>query len=572
MAALMAVPPFTVERGTMTNAGARTYLKLDPQDGARATVPQGVNVRNAARGANHHAQLIGPRPRTTPVARPKTFCALPHDLLREASRRLGIASILLAGLWTAGTALRHLALVVQTNGASPSLRVDVVDWVAGTIGVVSVAVFFYTRKADRNPQLVLDLGLAYLVLTAFAIAVIINWEPVPAHTSVAPMISPIGPIMLMFAAIVPNTTARTLAAGLIAASMNPLSMLVSRARGTWEFGSASDAVLMHAPDYLLVPVAIVISLVVTRLGEHVANAREMGSYRIGELLGRGGMGEVYKATHRMLARPAAIKLIRPEVIGAGESEAAQVAIKRFRREAEVAARLRSPHTVELYDFGVTDDQTFYLVMELLDGMDLESLVQKEGPLPADRVICILRQVCESLEEAHAYGLVHRDIKPANIHLGRLGLQHDFVKVLDFGVVKSIVEPEDTQTQATLAGVAVGTPAYMAPEMAVGQPVDGRADVYALGCVAYYLLTGELVFEGSEVLHILLKRLSEDPPPLSGRTELRIPPDLERLVMTCLARSPEDRPSAAELSRSLAAVRLDPWTEAHAASWWKANHL
>ena len=225
----------------------------------------------------------------------------------------------------------------------------------------------------------------------------------------------------MFAAIVPSTPVKTLIAGLIAVSMNPLAMLIARARGTWHFGSPADAVLMHYPDYLLVGVAVVISHVVTSLGQQVAKAREMGSYQLGELLGRGGMGEVYRATHRMLARPAAIKLIRPEMIGAGDPAGAQLAVKRFRREAEAAANLRSPHTVELYDFGVTDDQTLYFVMELLEGMDLETLVQRHGPLPAGRVIHILRQVCESLEEAHARGLVHRDIKPANIHVGRLGL-------------------------------------------------------------------------------------------------------------------------------------------------------
>src|SRR5262249_16796782 len=168
----------------------------------------------------------------------------------------------------------------------------------------------------------------------------------------------------------------------------------------------------------------------------VAHAREMGSYRLGERLGSGGMGEVYKATHRMLARAAAIKLFRPEMLGQNAA-AAQLAATRFRPEAEAAASLRSPHTLELYDFGVTEDQTLYYVMELLDGMDLETLVRTKGPVPAARAIYILRQVCESLEEAHARGLVHRDIKPANIHVGRLGLRHDFVKVLDFGLVKLV---------------------------------------------------------------------------------------------------------------------------------------
>src|SRR6476659_8323226 len=211
----------------------------------------------------------------------------------------------------------------------------------------------------------------------------------------------------------------------------------------------SDLLLMHYPNFLMLGMAVVISRVVNGLGQQVSRERELGSYRLGELLGSGGMGEVYLATHRMLARPAAIKLIRPETLGA-DREAAELAARRFRREAEAAASLRSPHTVELYDFGVTEDQTLYFVMELLEGLDLETLVQRHGPLPANRTIYLLGQVCESLEEAHAAGLVHRDIKPANIHVGRVGLRHDFVKVLDFGLVKSVAK----STEVSL-GTAVG---------------------------------------------------------------------------------------------------------------------
>ena len=511
-------------------------------------------------------QRVGPRA-DTPAARlpRRSHHALPRDLLKEASGRLRIAVLLLAGLWLAAAAMRHLVGVAE-GPYSGRARFGVIDAMAGLMVLASVALVFYLRKPDRNARFVLDLGLAYLVLTAFAISVLINWEPVPADASVLPIISPIGPIMLMFAAIVPNTPVRTTVAGLLAVSMNPLSMLVARARGTWEFGALHHAFTMHVPDYLLVGVAVVIAHVVTRLGHHVANAREMGSYQLGDLLGRGGMGEVYKATHRLLARPAAIKLINAERMAGGRSEA-QLALTRFRREAEVAACLRSPHTVALYDFGVTEDQTFYLVMELLDGMDLESLVREKGPLPAGRVIHVLRQVCESLDEAHASGLVHRDIKPANIHLGRVGLRYDFVKVLDFGIVKSVGDTDVTHSHATGAGMTPGTPEYMAPEVALAQPIDGRADVYALGCVAYYLLSGQLVFEGARGMQALVKRLDEDAPPLSVRTELPVPPELERLVMACLARRPDDRPTASELSQALAAVPVAAWTEADAAQWW-----
>jgi eukaryotic-like serine/threonine-protein kinase len=244
---------------------------------------------------------------------------------------------------------------------------------------------------------------------------------------------------------------------------------------------------------------------------------------------------------------------------------------RFRREAEAAARLRSAHTVDLYDFGVTEDQTLYLVMEFLDGMDLEALVRQHGPMPAPRVIHVLRQVCDSLEEAHARGLVHRDIKPANIHLGRVGCREDFVKVLDFGLVKTAAA-DAGQSLATNEGVIVGTPAYMAPEMAVGDMVDARTDLYALGCVAYYLLTGEHVFTGDTVLNVISQHLQARPVPPSERTELPIPTSLEHLVLACLAKDPEERPqNARQLAQSLDTIDGMTWGEEQAVRWWSQHH-
>jgi serine/threonine-protein kinase len=310
---------------------------------------------------------------------------------------------------------------------------------------------------------------------------------------------------------------------------------------------------------------------VTTLGRQVAKARDMGSYQLGDLLGRGAMGDVYKATHRMLARPAAIKLIRPEMLGGRDAAVAARAIVRFRREAEAAAQLRSSHTVDLYDFGVTEDQTFYLVMELLDGLDLDSLVRQHGPLPAARVVHVLEQVCDSLDEAHARGLVHRDIKPANIHLGRVGCRHDFVKVLDFGLVKSASLDRESSL-ATIDGVIMGTPAYMAPEMALGQEVDGRADLYALGCVAYFLLTGQQVFTGDSVLSVITHHLQAVPVRPSERSELAIPVALEQLVLACLAKDPADRPQTArQLAQALEAIEGMTWHEEEASRWWHTHH-
>ena len=516
--------------------------------------------------------LIGPVSPTTPVkaASGARRRALPTDLLKDASRRLGIMSLVAGGLWTLGSALGHLAMRSMTHGDRQWLRLGVPDAIAALSVVVSLLLFAYTRKRDRDPRAMLNLGLAYMVFTALALGLTFHWAPMPPNQSISPAISWIGAVVLMFAAIVPSTPAKTLLAGVFAVSMNPIAMWVARARGIWNFQSPTDALLMHYPDYLLVGVAVVISHIVTGLGQQVAKAREMGSYQLGELLGRGGMGEVYKATHRMLARPAAIKLIRPEVFGGSDAAAAKLAVTRFRREAEAAANLRSPHTVELYDLGVTHDQTLYFVMELLEGMDLDSLVRQHGPLPAGRVVHILMQVCASLEEAHVRGLVHRDIKPANIHVGRLGLVYDFVKVLDFGLVKPITDGDRSHSLATQAGLVIGTPGYMAPEIALGAQVDGRADLYSLGCVAYYLLTGRQVFEGDTVMQVFAQHLQAAPTPPSQRGPFMVPPDLEQLVLSCLAKKPEDRPpSAADLSQRLAGAEVERWTDAHAQKWWAA---
>ena len=515
-------------------------------------------------------RLIRPPPRTT-TSDPKSARErrLPADLLDQASRRLQIMALIGAALWFLGPLFAHIALHA-TSPTSPTWHLfRVTDAMAAASIAISLALFFYLRRRDRDPRFVMDLSLWYMVSIAIALGAMLHFGPVargPLDTR--PMITWIAPVMLMFAAVVPAEPWKMFVAGFIAASMDPLGMMTARAAGLYQFDSLGDALLMHYPNYLVLGVAVVISHVVTRLGQQVTREREMGSYNLGELLGRGGMGEVYRATHRMLARPAAIKLIRPERIGGGNGDIAELAVKRFRREAEAAANLRSPHTVELYDFGVTEDETLYFVMELLDGMTLETLVRAHGPVPAGRAIYILRQVCESLEEAHARGLVHRDIKPANIHLGRLGLQYDFVKVLDFGLVKSVDGTSNEDSLATAAGLTPGTPAYMAPEMTAGGTVDGRADLYALGCVAYYLLTGQMVFEADNALQMIARHLSVKPVPPSRRAAVEIPPALEALVLACLAKEPEDRPrSAAAMAEALAAIDVEAWTEAKAKEWW-----
>jgi serine/threonine-protein kinase len=273
----------------------------------------------------------------------------------------------------------------------------------------------------------------------------------------------------------------------------------------------------------------------------------------------------------MLARPAAIKLMRPSLIGAERTGMSGELQRRFEREAQATARLRSPHTVELFDFGVAADGSFYYAMELLDGIDANTLVKQYGPLPPERAVYLLRQVCHSLSEADSCGLVHRDIKPANIFLCLYGEEHDFVKVLDFGLVKALEDGADRGRDLSREHSVHGTPAFMAPEQAMGSAqVDGRADIYATGCVAYWLLTGKLVFTADTPMALLMHHVQRPPTPPSTRTELPIPVALDSLIIECLAKDPADRPqSAKELSRRLDAA-LDGtslWTEDRARQWW-----
>jgi serine/threonine protein kinase len=494
--------------------------------------------------------------------------SLPFDLAKQASQRLEIIALLAALIWIVTTVFYH-AIELRSAGIANWMSFQPSDVIVGGGAAMSIALFFYVRHTSREPRFILDLGLAFMVATAVIIGQIMHWHALP-HSATTPVFSWIGITTLMFAATLPNDPLKTAIAGLVAVSMNPIGMLMARWRGVWPFESAWTAWTMHYPDFLLVGVSLVISRVVMGLGHQVARAREMGSYELGDLIGRGGMGEVYKATHRMLARPAAVKLIRPELLAARNGEQAEIAVERFHREATAAARLRSPHTVGLYDFGTTDDGTLYFAMELLEGMDLEHMVEQTGPLPAARVVHILRQVCDSLAEAHAYGLVHRDIKPGNIHIGRFGLRDDFVKVLDFGLVTAGNVAAGTNQLATLVGTIPGTPAYMAPELALGEKVDGRADIYALGCVAYYLLTGQLVFTSDNAVQSMVKHLNEPPVRPSQRTELPIPADLEALVLACLEKKADRRPATAgELARSLAAVDVS-WTHEQASHWWAVH--
>jgi len=433
------------------------------------------------------------------------------------------------------------------------------------VALASAGLWWVARDGRASPSRLHTLGLVYQVVICFEGALVSMWAWYLEHGSILPLtLVPV--VVVLFPLIMPGPPRRMLVAAIVAAAMSPLALLLLDRWGkvTASFDDYFRAVV--GPGFA-VAFAYLGARVIYGLGREVAAARELGSYRLDERLGAGGMGEVWRARHRMLARPAAIKLIRPSLRSPATAEEAH---RRFEQEAQAIASLRSPHTVELFDFGIADDGAFYYVMELLDGLDADALVRRFGPVPADRVIHLLRQVCHSLTEAQACGLVHRDIKPANIFLCRYGQDYDFVKVLDFGLVKAVDPAPVRAPGLTADNVVQGTPAFIAPEQALGESaVDGRADIYATGCVAYWLLTGQYVFTAETPMGIILQHARTAPTPPSARTDRPIPPALEHLVMACLAKQPADRPQTArELSRRLAEVECaSAWTEDRAREWW-----
>lgn len=289
--------------------------------------------------------------------------------------------------------------------------------------------------------------------------------------------------------------------------------------------------------------------------------KHVGVYTLMRPLGSGGMGEVFLAEHRLLKRPCAVKLIRPDRAGDDAS------ISRFQNEVQATARLTHPNTVEIYDYGVTDNGMFFYVMEYLPGLSLQEIVERTGPLPPGRVIHLLRQVCSALSEAHRAGLIHRDLKPGNIIAAERGGIHDFAKLLDFGLVKS-TGPVATNVLQTREGVVVGSPLYAAPETVMGERVDGRADIYSLGATAYFLLTGQPVFAGTRALDIVFAHAKESPIPPSRHAP--VPADLEAIVLRCLAKAPEERyASVDELEQALSACGdAGTWTARAATEWWE----
>jgi len=503
-------------------------------------------------------------------SRPGDSLSLPPDLVENAGRRLGIAALVYAAAYTLayGSGRFSGGWAEQWANASLPYLPDVLA--AGFVGA-SIALFFFARSGIVSGQRLLDSGLLYEVVAAAGIDIHLVFGRWPEGVQMGG-ISWVGVWIVFFPLIVPSTPKKTAVAAFAAASTTPLLYAIGVAQGGPPLPPEVSVPTILA-NFICAGIALVGSRVIYRMGTDISRARRMGSYRLVEKLGEGGMGEVWKAEHRMLARPAAIKLVRGGLgTGPGRSEGTEH--HRFEREVQATAQLRSPHTVEVYDYGLSEDRSFYYVMELLDGLSLEELVKRYGPLPPERAVHILRQACHSLGEAHARGIVHRDVKPANLFLCRYGQDLDFVKVLDFGLVKRAGAPSRRDVKLTAVGTFAGTPAYGSPEGAAGEgdEVDPRSDLYSLGCVGYWLLTGRTVFRASSPMLMLVQHIHQQPEPPSRHAELAVPPELDEVILDCLRKDKAERPHSAEIlaSRLAALGFADDWTPERARQWWEAH--
>lgn len=406
-------------------------------------------------------------------------------------------------------------------------------------------------------------GLPAIFLLVMESLSLLEWDPAAANHVID---NPTGgwvTLIFIYALFIPNTWQRAAAVvGVLAAA--PVILFTS----CWLWAPHISEILTASH---LIGIVVLLGMAavagtwgvysIGRLRREAFEARQFGQYRLKELIGAGGMGEVYLAEHQLLKRPCAIKVIRPSKANDPQ------ALARFHREVRATARLTHWNTVEIFDYGSTDDGTFYYVMEYLRGMSLTELVEQHGPLPPARAIHLLQQTSDALAEAHTAGLIHRDLKPGNIFSAERGGVYDVAKLLDFGLARCIVAPP--ASHLTVEGTITGSPLFMAPEQASGdREPDARSDIYAMGAVAYYVLTGQPPFAEANTLRVLMAHVhSAVVPPSQLRHE--IPADLEAVVLRCLAKDPDDRyPDGASLARALGECEAaGHWTREDARRWW-----
>lgn len=475
-------------------------------------------------------------------------------------RRLALTSLLVfllaAGFWLITT----LSLALLAPGHAHHMWTTRTAWLQLATTFVGLAFWGYTRSGVRSALALDALDVASAVLLCLGWATMTVFEPAHVRPELIGLLA-CTYTLVMRAALIPSPPARTALLGSVALSpLIAVTFLRPVVTPDKLGGPLGHGVYVAIWALLGVAATTVSSWIIYGLRLQVRKAMQLGQYLLEEKIGEGGMGVVYRASHAMLRRPTAIKLL---------SESTGQAIERFEREVQITARLTHPNTVAIFDYGRTPDGLFYYAMEYLDGVSLEELVAATGPQPPARVVHVLLQVCGALREAHSEGLVHRDIKPANLMLTARGYLRDFVKVLDFGLVKETVAP--TSAAVTHASAILGTPHYMAPESIVDpSSVDGRADIYALGATAFFMLTGARAFDGRNLVEVCSRHLHEPPEAPSSR-QPGIPASLDAIILSCLAKSPTERPKdAAALAELLQGAGVASWTHDDAFAWWEQH--
>jgi len=485
-----------------------------------------------------------------------------HALVQE---RLGLAyglfASILGGFWLLGAAAT--AVLAPARFWAITLSFSKLAHLIGVFLLVATWLVCRGPLRSRSMLSVVDAVCAFVV--SLIAALVIGFAPPGMRTEM------MGSAILLLvvalrAAVVPSPPRWTAFVSAFASLPVPLGAAAAVMRDTsWPtelMPRASIVVFSCGWCVAGTVTAWAISHVVYGLRAEVKSATRLGQYTLEEKIGEGGMGAVYRARHALLRRPTAIKLLSPE-------HAAGANVQRFEREVQLTSRLTHPNTIAIYDFGHTRDGIFYYAMELLEGLSLHDVCELDGPQPPGRVLHIMAQAASALAEAHDIGLIHRDVKPANILLCERGGVPDFVKVLDFGLVKEV---DSSDPALSAANAIAGTPLYMAPE-SITRPteVDARVDIYALGAVGYWLLTAEPPFAGANLVEICSHHLHSKPVPPSERLGRPVPPAMEALIMKCLAKSPDERPAnARELAAAVRELARDhAWTEDHARAWWRA---
>jgi eukaryotic-like serine/threonine-protein kinase len=485
---------------------------------------------------------------------------------RVLAERVGLYAKLLAAVASGFYVFGAVVTLLLSPGLFWVVHNHTAKWVNLAIAVVAFVCFWITRRPDLPERAVLAIDAALPFVANLLVALALFSAPHGYGLQFVPILILVLTLVLR-AALVPSPALRS-AAICAAASLSTVIAEYQFARGESNMPAFFSPALMALGTSAWCVAVMLSTALVSReiygLRREIAQVRRLGQYTLERLIGEGGMGSVYAARHALLRRPTAVKLLSAERAG-------PESIARFEREVQLTSALTHPNTVAVYDYGRTPDGTFYYAMEYIPGLSLEELVQRFGPQPPARVVHVLLQAVDALSEAHAVGLVHRDVKPANILLCRRGGRADVVKLVDFGLVKDI--GHEQAPALSRAHTLAGTPLYIAPE-SINDPdgVDHRVDIYAIGAVGYFLLTGSPPFEGKGVVEICSHHLHTAPVPPSKRVDTAIPAELEQLLLACLAKKPADRPQSARQLRELlsrSGRELD-WTEADAEGWWQTN--